>query len=286
MAVGILISINKPGSADTSSNTVKLCIFVWLDLRIANRNLSLNRYILLEKESNVLKTISWFAYLWWSLLKPRFELMKLNRQGKTLERDACAHSIARKWAQTGLVLNGSSIQVNGIENVPKAGGVLFVANHQSNFDIPIMIGHVPRDKGFIAKMELAKVPAFSRWMKYVGCIFINRGDPRQSLTAINDAAEQLKAGHSLVIFPEGTRSADGTVGPFKAGGLKLAMKARVPIVPVTISGSKNIMPKGSSLIRSAQVKVIISPPLILDELDGMDSNQISEKVRNIIISNL
>ena len=217
---------------------------------------------------------------------PRFKLMKLNRQGKIAERDACAHAIARNWAKSGLKMNGSSIHVTGIENVPKTGGVLFVANHQSNFDIPILVGHVPRDKGFIAKLELLKVPSFSRWMKYIGCIFIDRKDARQSLTAINQAAERLKAGHSLVIFPEGTRSADGTVGPFKAGGLKLAMKARVPIVPVTINGSKNIMPKGSSLIKSAKVEVIVSPPVILDELKGMDSGQISELVRSIIISNL
>jgi 1-acyl-sn-glycerol-3-phosphate acyltransferase len=212
--------------------------------------------------------------------------MKLNRQGKVVERDACAQAIARKWAQSGLAINGSSINVVGIENVPRSGGVLFVANHQSNFDIPVMIGHVPRDKGFIAKLELSKVPAFSRWMKYIGCIFIDRKDPRQSLTAINNAAEQLKAGHSIVIFPEGTRSADGTVGPFKAGGLRLAIKAGVPIIPVTISGSKNIMPKGTSIIKSATVKVVIAPPLQPHEFKGMDSNQISGKVRNIIISNL
>jgi len=234
----------------------------------------------------VLKTISWFTYLWWSMLKPRFKLMKLSGLGKIAERDACAHEIARRWAQSGLKMNGSSIHVSGIENIPISGGVLFVANHQSNFDIPILVGHVPRDKGFIAKLELLKVPTFSRWMKYIGCIFINRNDPRQSLTAINDAAERLKAGHSLVIFPEGTRSADGTVGPFKAGSLRLAIKAGVPIVPVTISGSKNIMLKGTSIIRSARVDVIISPTLLMDDLKELDSNQISEKVRSIIISNL
>jgi 1-acyl-sn-glycerol-3-phosphate acyltransferase len=234
----------------------------------------------------VLKTINWFAYLWWSLLKPRFRLKKLNRQGNIAERDACAHAIARNWAQTGLSMNGSSIKVTGIENVPQNGGVLFVANHQSNFDIPILIGHVPRDKAFIAKLELLKVPSFSRWMKYLGCVFIDRKDPRQSLTEINKTAERLKEGHSIVIFPEGTRSADGAVGPFKAGGLKLALKAGVPIVPVTISGSIYIMPKGSSMIRSAKVNVIVSPPLMPAEFKDMDSNQLSEKVRNIIVSNL
>jgi 1-acyl-sn-glycerol-3-phosphate acyltransferase len=234
----------------------------------------------------VIKTISWFAYLWLSMLQPRFKLMRLSRQGKIAERDACAHDIARKWAQSGLAMNGSTIKVTGIENVPKTGGVLFIANHQSNFDIPILIGHVPRDKGFIAKLELLKVPSFSRWMKNIGCVFIDRGDARQSLTAMNLAAERLKEGHSLVVFPEGTRSVDGTVGQFKPGSLKIAMKARVPIVPVTINGSMHIMPKGTSLIKSAIVEVVISPPLILDELPGMDSNDITEKVRGIIIGNL
>ena len=107
-----------------------------------------------------------------------------------------------------------------------------------------------------------------------------------TLTAINEAANRLMAGHSLVIFPEGTRSADGKLGVFKAGGLKLALKAKVPIVPVTISGSKNIMPKGSSIIRSANVKVIVSPALTFEEYKGLDSNEISEKVRNIISANL
>jgi 1-acyl-sn-glycerol-3-phosphate acyltransferase len=161
----------------------------------------------------MIKTISWFAYLWWYLLKPKFKLIKLNRQGKIAERNALTHVIAREWAQSALKMNGSTILVSGIDNVPKTGGVLFVANHQSNFDIPIFIGHIPRDKGFIAKLELAKVPYFRRYMSYIGCVFIDRNDPRQSLTAMNEAAQSLKAGHSLVIFPEGTRSADGTVGP-------------------------------------------------------------------------
>ena len=232
------------------------------------------------------KTISWFAYLWWSMLIPRFKLIKLNRQGKVTERDALAQAIARKWAQSGLAMNGSSIHVTGAEYVPETGGLLFVANHQSNFDIPILVAHVPRDKGFIAKLELLKVPSFGRWMKYIGCIFIDRNDVRQSLETINNAAERIKAGHSLVIFPEGTRSADGSVGTFKAGSMRLALKAGVPIVPVTIIGSKDIMPKGSSVIKSASVKIIISPPLMPSDFEGMESKQVAEKVRSIIVSNI
>jgi 1-acyl-sn-glycerol-3-phosphate acyltransferase len=234
----------------------------------------------------MIKTIHWFAYLWLSMLKPRFQLMRLNRQGKIAERDACAHAIARKWAQSAIASNGSEIKVIGNENVPASGGVLFIANHQSNFDIPILIGFVPRDKGFIAKHEMLKIPVFSRWMRYLGCLFIDRGDARQSLKVLNEAAERLKQGHSLVIFPEGTRSKDGTVGQFKSGSLKIAVKANVPIVPITINGSMNIMPKGTSFIKSACVEVIVSPPLILDELPDKDTNLIAEKVRSIIVANL
>jgi len=92
------------------------------------------------------------------MLKPRFKLMWLNHRHKTAERDSCAQAIARNWARSAISANGSVIKVSGIENVPTAGGVLFIANHQSNFDIPILIGFVPRDKGFIAKNELLKVP--------------------------------------------------------------------------------------------------------------------------------
>lgn len=233
----------------------------------------------------MIKTISWFAYLWWYLLKPNFKLIKLNRQGRHAERNVVANIIAREWAQRALANNGSSINVIGIENVPETGGVLFVANHQGNFDIPILIGHVPRDKGFIAKAELLNFPFLNKYMKYIDCIFIDRKDARQSLIAMDKAAENLKEGHSLVIFPEGTRSADGTIGKFKPGSLKLALKAGVPIVPITLNGSMNIMPKGSSLIGSASVKVVIAPPILYEEYNGMDSNEIAQKVRSIIVSN-
>jgi 1-acyl-sn-glycerol-3-phosphate acyltransferase len=234
----------------------------------------------------MIKTIQWFGYLWLSMLKPRIELWRLSRKHKTGERDACAQAIARNWARTAIAANGSVINVTGIENVPATGGVLFISNHQSNFDIPIFMGFVPRDKGFIAKIEMSKIPVMRSWMNALGCIFINRSDPRQSLLALNYAAARLQQGHSLVIFPEGTRSSDGQLGKFKPGSLRIALKANVPIVPVTIIGSMNIMPKGTSFIKSAIVEVIISPPIILEKMAEKDQNTITEKVKSIIAANL
>ena len=237
----------------------------------------------------MIRAIIWFAYFWSYLFYTAFILIKvkaLDKQNKLVQRDELTHETARKWAKAIVGFSGSSIKVIGQENIPKDGGVLFVANHQSNFDIPILIGFVTRPKGFIAKLELMKVPVFSSWMKYIGCIFIDRGDVRQSLKAIKEGAERLVEGHALVIFPEGTRSKDGIVGEFKPGSLKLAMKSKVPIIPVTIKGSMNMMPKDKFVVRPSKVEVIISPPIIIDEIYEKDSSKITEKVRNIIIDNL
>jgi len=234
----------------------------------------------------VIKTIQWYAYLWLNMLKPRFRMVWLRLQNNIAGRDACAQAAARNWARKAITANGSVIQVTGIENIPLSGGVLFVSNHQSNFDIPILIGFLPRDKGFIAKAELLKIPVFRMWMKALGCVFINRKDARQSLVALNQAAKKLKAGHSLVIFPEGTRSSDGKLGRFKAGSLKLALHANVPVVPVTIKGSMHIMPKGTSLIKSARVEVIVSEPIMAGQMPGKDIHAVTEMVRDIIRQNL
>jgi len=161
----------------------------------------------------MIKAIIWViyfcGYLLYSLrLRPKAK--KLTRQGKIAERDKLVHGEAIKWARNIINFGGIKVTVTGGENVPKDSGVLFVGNHQSNLDIPILIGFINKPKGFIAKVELAKIPILSVWMKYMGCIFLDRKDVRQSLKAINQGAELLKKGHSLVIFPEGTRSKGGT----------------------------------------------------------------------------
>ncbi|HEY5586189.1 MAG TPA: lysophospholipid acyltransferase family protein [Ruminiclostridium sp.] len=237
----------------------------------------------------MIRAIIWMGYFWIYLVFTFVDMIKvkwLERQNKIAERDAFIHKRAMEWAKKMVAFTGSKITVTGEENIPKEGGVLFVGNHQSNFDIPILIGYINKPKAFITKSELSRVPIFSTWMKAIGCIFINRKNARQSLIAINQGAERLKQGYSIVIFPEGTRSQDGSVGEFKAGSLKLATKSKVPIIPVTIKGSMNIMPKKGFVIRPAAVEVIISPPVMIDPAIKNDSNQISEIVRNIIISQL
>lgn len=234
------------------------------------------------------KTIRWFLHFWLSLIGLMASLKKVDKmleEGKIKERDEIANKTARDWARGLIDLSGCKINVVNEELIPKDQAVLFVGNHQGNFDIPILLGYLQKDKGFVAKIELKKLPMINRWMEHISCIFLDRDDPRQSVKTINEGAKLLKAGYSLVIFPEGTRSKDGELGEFKAGAMKLASKAEVPIVPVTIRGSKDIMKKGSLMIKAADVDVIIGE--IVNPLDyEKDTKKITEAVRNIIEKNL
>lgn len=231
----------------------------------------------------MLRTIIWFVYFWlYQLycLPKLFKVGLLRRQNKIAQLDREVYGVVIHWARSLINLTGSEIKVTGAENVPKEGAVLFVSNHQGRFDIPLILGFIDKPKGFIAKIEMAKMPLVSDWMKYMKCIFMDRKDVRQSLRAINQGVEFLKSGYSEVIFPEGTRSIDGTLGDFKAGSFKLATKSGVPIIPVTIKGSYRIMDNKSFIIKPALVEVIISPPV--DPAIFKDINQLANHVKEII----
>ncbi len=236
-----------------------------------------------------MRTIIWFIYFGLSTMLTIPDLAKANRferQKRTADAYALANKRARKWAMSLIRLTGSSVTVKGEENIPATGPVLFVSNHQSNFDIPLMIGYVNGDKGFISKIEMTKMMVVSSWMKHLKCVFMDRKDMRQSLKAIREGINTLKEGYNLVLFPEGTRSQTGEVMDFKAGGFKLASKSKATIVPVAINGSINMMKKGSIKIQPATVKITILPPIEITDENKNDTAALSETVRNVIIDEL
>lgn len=235
------------------------------------------------------RTIIWFGYFWLYLIKlipVYFQVNRLFKEGKIKERDIAVNSIVSKWAKDLLKLAGAEVTVIGAENVPPDRAVLFVSNHQGNFDIPILLGYVNKPKAFIAKIEMLKMPIIRNWMRQMNCVFMDRHNLRQSLRVMNEAGEYIKKGYSMVVFPEGTRSKGKTMGEFKAGSLRIATKANVPIVPVTIKGSYKLMEQNGSIIKPAEVEVVISEPI---ETYGLTNEQISglhEKIRTIIASKL
>lgn len=236
-----------------------------------------------------MRTIIWFFYFWISLVGTIPALKKVERmdgENYKEERERYVDAIATKWSGKLLKLAGCEVIVTGREHIPENETVLFVGNHQSNFDIPIFLHYIKGTKGFIAKKELEKMPIISKWMTAINCVFMDRDNMRKSAIAINQGIKYLKAGRSMVVFPEGTRSRDGQPLDFKQGALKLATKSGVSIVPVTIKGSVDIMSSGSLRIKPAKVEVIISPVIYPADYPEKETKRITEDVKAIIIEKL
>ena len=231
------------------------------------------------------RTILWFIYFWLYLIAIQPALIKVNRLeelGETAEHDRLTNQTAKKWAHALVKLAGVTVEIRGEENIPTEGSVLFVSNHQGNFDIPILLGYIDKPKAFIAKIELLKLPLIRTWMTHLKCVFMDRSDIRQSLKVINQAASHLKEGYSMVIFPEGTRSKSESLGEFKPGSLKLALKAGVPIVPIAIRGSYKIMEQNGFKIKPAHVEITILEPIATAGLTKEQASELPERVREII----
>lgn len=233
----------------------------------------------------MLRTIYWFMMFGLYLVVSTFFALHYKVLGKLKgkkNQEEYLHKVTSTWGQHMVKFTGSKVEVEGAENIPE-GTVLFVSNHQGNFDIPTLLGFIPKLKGFVAKKELKKIPMISLWMKWLKCLFMDREDPRQSLKTILKGIEYLKGGHSMVIFPEGTRSKGGPVGEFKKGSFKLAVKAGVPIVPITINGTYKLLEE-TGKIKKSTIHIKIHPPIDTKGYNPRVDEDLSVRVRDIIIA--
>jgi 1-acyl-sn-glycerol-3-phosphate acyltransferase len=167
----------------------------------------------------------------------------------------------RYWGKFICVMSGVAVTLEGVENLAADRSYIFAANHQSQFDIFVLQGYLPYNFRWLAKKELFQVPVWGAAMKKAGYIPVDRSHGRQALKSLDEAAKRIAEGTSVIIFPEGTRSRDGKLQPFKAGGMVLAIKAGVELVPVAISGTFAILPKGSLMLHPGRVVVRIGTPL-------------------------
>ena len=190
--------------------------------------------------------------------------------------------LARIWAQTVIRACGVSVTVKGAQNLDQAKSYIFAANHQSQFDIFTLQGYLGIDFRWLAKQELFDIPLFGTSMRVGGYIPINRGKGRESLKSLNNAATKISGGTSVIIFPEGTRSADGNLQEFKSGAIILAIKAQVPIVPVAITGTHEIMPKGTLVPRPGNVTIHIGKPIASDGYKPKQKNELALKVHDAV----
>ncbi|RKX61199.1 MAG: 1-acyl-sn-glycerol-3-phosphate acyltransferase [Thermodesulfobacteriota bacterium] len=171
------------------------------------------------------------------------------------------HRLGRLWARIIIRTSGVKIEVQGHGHIPKGKPVIFACNHASQIDIPIVHEALPVQFRFVVKKELFKIPLFGFALDHAGYIPIDRSGGKAALRSVQEAAERLKKGTPIVIFPEGTRSPDGRLMPFKVGGILIAIKAGCPIVPVAISGSHKVLPKGSIMVRQGRIKVTFGLPV-------------------------
>ncbi|MBW1916487.1 MAG: 1-acyl-sn-glycerol-3-phosphate acyltransferase [Deltaproteobacteria bacterium] len=178
-----------------------------------------------------------------------------DRQGNRV------HEIGRWWARTLLKIAGVAVSIQGLEHLAPDRSYIFAANHQSQFDIFVLQAYLPGQFRWLAKVELFSVPIFGKALRLMGSLPIDRSNRQTAIKSLDQAAAKVQGGTSIIIFPEGTRGATGQLLPFKKGGFVLAIKSGQPIVPVSISGTQFIQPRGVLRIHPGPVKVVLGPPL-------------------------
>ena len=192
------------------------------------------------------------------------------------------HRIARRWGKVALLATGVKVKVEGLEQIQGKGPYIFMSNHQGGYDIFALQGHLPFDFKWLAKKELFSIPFFGWTITAAGYISIDRKGTRDTVRAMNEAAQKIRDGMSVVIFPEGSRSPDGSIQPLKKGGFTLAIKSKVPIVPVAVVGSREIMPKGRITVNPGKITIRIGPTIETKELGLQDWKSLMGKVAESI----
>ena len=192
--------------------------------------------------------------------------------------------IAMWITRNGLRLAGVRVLVEGIERIRPADTYIYMANHVSNLDPPVLITRLPHRTSVLVKKELFQVPILGRAMLLANLVPVDRRNREAAVNSMRQAEEVMSRGLNLTVFPEGTRSRDGGLLPFKKGPFYLAMDSGVPIVPVTILGSETLMPKGSGVIHSGTVRLILHTPISPKEFN--DKDELIAAVRACIASDL
>jgi 1-acyl-sn-glycerol-3-phosphate acyltransferase len=195
------------------------------------------------------------------------------------------HKTANLWAKILLFICDIKVQIIGRENILRGKPQIFMANNQSDFDILIALANIPGQFRWLAKKELFQIPIFGAAMKSAGYIAIDINDKEKAMRSLDQAALRLREGKSIMVFPEGTRSRLGEIKSFKQGTFYLAINSGVPIVPISIVGSGEIMPKRSLKIKPGRIKLVIDKPIDVKNFTTENRRELMTLVRNTIIKN-
>ncbi|MGK4199436.1 lysophospholipid acyltransferase family protein [Fusobacterium sp. HC1336] len=212
-----------------------------------------------------------------------------------LKDEKTAVKLAReklKWLSK-LVLKSLGVRLRvvyknrkNINQLEREKGIIYVCNHQSNLDIPVIVSALHMDVGFVAKKEMKSWPFFNIWMRKSKCVFLNRENPREGIKDIKEAVKVIKEGYPIVIFPEGERTLDGEILRFKKGSFKLATETNGIIIPLTLKGTFDIQKRGEwKMKRNQLVTIVVDEPIYVSSLSKEELKDLSTTVREIIENN-
>ena len=198
------------------------------------------------------------------------------------------HKVQQFWSRSFFWLMFLPVTVEGVEHIKKGQSYVFVSNHQSMFDVWLIYGWLPVIFKWLMKAELRKVPFVGIGCKAAGHIFIDRRNAKAAVESLHEVEKQLVNGVSTVIFPEGTRSLNGEVGRFERGAFQIALDLGLPVIPLSLDGCFEALPKGKPFVHRVPTRMYIGEPIDLQQFrdaeGNMDSNAAIEAVRNAVIA--
>ena len=196
------------------------------------------------------------------------------------------HYIGRFWSLLNIFLAGTRVKIRGREKIEKGRNYIVMSNHQSLFDVWALIGKLPLQIRWIVKKEIRKVPFFGYALEKMGHIYINRHDRKNAHMGLETAAQKIKKGTSIIIFPEGTRSKNGRLQRFRLGGVTLASRSGVHILPVTVNGGRFALPKGTLALMPVKMEIVVGDPIDSCAFDENGKEKLTAAVKSAIEKNL
>lgn len=204
----------------------------------------------------------------------------VDRSGESVLR------MLRIWIAWIYASCGVSVEAAGLENISPRQSYVFMSNHASVWDSTAIVATIPVSWRFVYKKELAWIPFFGWALLAHRHVMVDRGNRVRAVRSLQAAAERVRTGMSVIIFPEGTRSESGTMGEFKSGGFHLAIQAGVPIIPMSVSGGRDVTPKGSLRIDGGKLRIVYGKPIPTEGLTAQDRNTLKDEVRRAILQGL
>jgi len=193
------------------------------------------------------------------------------------------HRCARAWSWLILKTTGVQVSIEGLDRLDPSRSYVFAANHQSIYDIPILFASLPFQLRIIAKESLGRIPFMGWHLQRTGHVLVDRSRPGAAV--VRKMARLASQGHSLIVFPEGTRSTDGSVARFKGGPFVIALQAKLPVVPITVVGSRHVMFRGELTVHPGRVTVIVHDPIETAGVPRDAARDFASTVRDIVAVN-